>query len=79
MCIVLDIQQRNEIQHYLDQGMTPDDIAATIGRIAGLNYLDMVVIKSAAYDLINGAYDQEPPAEIRRGPARLTLVHSACA
>ncbi|PJE03636.1 hypothetical protein LIX17_25580 (plasmid) [Mycobacterium avium subsp. hominissuis] len=46
--------QIDEIQQRLDEGMTPEAIADSIGRLADLDELDIVTIRSTAYDLING-------------------------
>jgi hypothetical protein len=45
--------QIDEIQQRLDEGMTPEAIADSIGRLADLDELDIVVIRSTAYDLLN--------------------------
>jgi hypothetical protein len=46
--------QINEIQQRLNAGMTPEAIADSIARMADLDELDIVTIRSAAYDLQNG-------------------------
>jgi len=46
--------QIDEIEQRLDEGMTPEAIADSIGRVADLEELDIVVIRSTAYDLMNG-------------------------
>lgn len=46
--------QIDEIQHRLDEGMTPEAIADSLGRLADLDELDIVTIRSTAYDLVNG-------------------------
>jgi hypothetical protein len=43
-----------EIQERLDEGMTPEAIADSLGRIADLDHLDVITIRSAAYDLSRG-------------------------
>jgi hypothetical protein len=43
--------QLDEIQERLDEGMTPEAIADSLGRIADLDHLDVIAIRSAAYDL----------------------------
>lgn len=43
-----------EIQERLDEGMSPEAIADSIGRVADLDELELVTIRSAAYDLRNG-------------------------
>lgn len=46
--------QIDEIQQRLDEGMTPEAIADSLGRLADLDELDIVTIRSTAYDLVNG-------------------------
>jgi hypothetical protein len=46
--------QIDEIQQRLDEGMSPEAIADSIGRLADLDELDVVTIRSTAYDLLNG-------------------------
>ncbi|MDZ4268171.1 MAG: hypothetical protein U1D00_21180 [Mycobacterium sp.] len=46
--------QIEEIQQRLEEGMTPEAIADSIGRLADLDELEIVVIRSTAYDLLNG-------------------------
>lgn len=46
--------QIDEIQERLDEGMSPEAIADSIGRVADLDELELVTIRSAAYDLRNG-------------------------
>lgn len=46
--------QIDEIQQRLDEGMTPEAIADSLGRLADLEELDIVTIRSTAYDLVNG-------------------------
>lgn len=46
--------QIDEIQQRLDEGMSPEAIADSIGRVADLDELDIVTIRSVAYDLVNG-------------------------
>ncbi len=50
---MLNIRQRNVIRGYLDEGMSPEDIADYIGRINDLGPLEVVTIRSAAYDMLN--------------------------
>lgn len=54
----------NEIQDRLDDGMTPQEIADSIGRIADLEHADILIIRSVANDLLNGepvrASDDQP-------------------
>ncbi|CAN5736696.1 hypothetical protein BH09ACT8_BH09ACT8_56100 [soil metagenome] len=46
--------QIDEIQERLDEGMSPEAIADSIGRLADLDELELVTIRSTAYDLRNG-------------------------
>ena len=46
--------QIDEIQERLDEGMSPEAIANSIGRLADLDELEVVTIRSVAYDLHNG-------------------------
>lgn len=56
----------DEIQARLDDGMTPQQIADSIGRMADLEHADILIIRSVANDLRNGepvrASDEAPPA-----------------
>ncbi|MDA0252659.1 MAG: hypothetical protein O3B27_06925 [Actinomycetota bacterium] len=56
----------NEIQDRLNEGMTPQQIADSISRMADLEHADMLMIRSVATDLLNGepvrVSDEEPPA-----------------
>lgn len=57
--------QIDDIQQRLNEGMDPDAIADSIGRMADLDHLDIVTIRSVAYDLINGEpvrASDDPPA-----------------
>ncbi len=46
--------QITEIQARLDEGMSPQEIADSIGRMADLEHADILIIRSAAVDLLNG-------------------------
>lgn len=46
--------QIDEIQDRLDEGMSPEQIADSLARIADLEALEVVTIRSVAYDLRNG-------------------------
>lgn len=46
--------QIDEVQGLLDAGMAPPAIADSIGRMADLSHLEVVTIRSVAYDLQNG-------------------------
>jgi hypothetical protein len=50
---VLNILQRDVIRGYLDAGMSPENIADYIGRLNDLGPLEVVTIRSAAYDMLN--------------------------
>lgn len=52
--VALTRAQIDEIQQRLDEGMSPEAIADSIGRLADLDELDIVTIRSTAYDLLNG-------------------------
>lgn len=50
----INVKERNIIRQYLDRGMSPEAIADHIGRLHDdLDSLDILSIRSAAYDLIN--------------------------
>ena len=55
----------NEIQDRLNDGMTPQEIADSIGRMADLEHADILIVRSVADDLLNGepvrASDDTPP------------------
>jgi hypothetical protein len=51
MMQMLNVRQFNEIQRGLDAGMSPDEVADSIGRINDLPVLDVEAIKVAAQDL----------------------------
>ena len=54
----------NEIQERLEEGMSPQEIADSIGRMADLEHADILIIRSVANDLLRGdpvrASDDEP-------------------
>ena len=54
----------NEIQERLEEGMSPQEIADSIGRMADLEHADILIIRSVASDLLRGepvrASDDEP-------------------
>jgi hypothetical protein len=55
----------NEIQDRLDEGMSPQEIADSIGRIADLEHADILIIRSVANDLRNGEQvraSDDPPS-----------------
>ncbi|BBN50852.1 hypothetical protein [Mycobacterium avium] len=72
---MLNILQRNVIRGYLDGGMSPEEIADYLGRVNDLDPLDVVTIRSAAYDMLN---EQTPPAPAAAsGKPILTLIGGA--
>jgi hypothetical protein len=62
----VNILQRNVIRKYLDEGMSPEDIADYIGSINDLDLLDVVTIRSAAYDILNEPTTAAPDLSGRR-------------
>ena len=50
---MLDLKQRNIIRGHLDKGMTSEAIANYLTRLADLEEPDRVMIRSAAYDILN--------------------------
>ena len=54
----------NEIQDRLDDGMTPQEIADSIGRMADLEHADILIIRSVANDLANGEPVRASDAEL---------------
>ena len=68
---MLNILQRNVIRGFLDEGMEPQAIADYLGRLNDLGPLEIVTIRSAAYDMLN----EEPAAGPEAvGRPALTLV-----
>ncbi|MBX9918338.1 MAG: hypothetical protein K2Y33_00680 [Mycolicibacterium frederiksbergense] len=61
---MLNLLQRNVIQGCLDGGMSPEEVADFLGRVNDLGPLDIVTIKSAAYDLLN---EPAAPAAVSGG------------
>ena len=74
---MLNVLQRNVIQGYLDGGMSPEDIADFLGRVNDLGPLDIVTIKSTAYDLLNEP--AAPGAAIGAGKPVLTVIAGGAA
>lgn len=68
---MLDLQERNIIRGYLDSGMTPDAIANYIGRVSDLEDADVLLIRSAAVDMLKESVASAPA---RRGRPVLTLI-----
>ena len=50
---MLDPNERNIIRGYLNSGMTPDAIANYIGRLSDLDDADILLIRSAAIDMLD--------------------------
>lgn len=74
---VLNILQRNVIRGFLDEGMSPEDIADYLGRLNDLGPLEVVTIRSAAYDMLNEEQG-EVPAPAAGGP-KLTVITGGAA
>ncbi|WP_099020909.1 hypothetical protein [Mycolicibacterium palauense] len=73
---VLNILQRNVIRGFLDEGMDPQEIADYLGRLNDLGPLEIVTIRSAAYDMLN----EEPAATPETvGRPALTLIAGGAA
>jgi len=73
---VLNILQRNVIRGFLDEGMDPDGIADYLGRLNDLGPLEVVTIRSAAYDMLNEEPAAAPDAA---GRPVLTLIAGGAA
>lgn len=74
---MLNILQRNVIRDYLDDGMSPEEIADYLGRVNDLGPLEVVTIRSAAYDMLN---EQTPTvAAAATGKPVLTLISGGAA
>lgn len=70
---MFDRNERDIIRGYLDSGMTPDAIANYIGRLSDLDDGDILLIRSAATDMLNA----QPPT--RLGRPVLTLLQGGAA
>ena len=57
----LNDEQLDEIRRHLDEGMTPDAIADYLGRVADLDLMDIVTIRSAAVALSRGETPRPHP------------------
>ena len=68
---MLNILQRNVIRGCLDDEMSPEEIADYLGRVNDLGPLDVVTIRSAAYDMLD---EQPPAASAPCGKPMLTLI-----
>lgn len=73
---MLNILQRNVIRGFLDEGMDPDGIADYLGRLNDLDPLEVVTIRSAAYDMLNEEQSAVPEAV---GRPTLTLIAGGAA
>lgn len=75
--MLLNILQRNVIRGCLDDGMSPEEIADYLGRVNDLGPLDVVTIRSAAYDML----DEQAPAgpAVSCGKPMLTLLRGGAA
>lgn len=74
---MLNIVQRNVIRGYLDDGMSPEEIADYLGRVNDLGPLEVVTIRSAAYDMLNEQTLEAPFAA--SGKPMLTLISGGAA
>ncbi|MGJ6127396.1 hypothetical protein QN239_32980 [Mycolicibacterium sp. Y3] len=68
--------QRNVIRGYLDEGMSPEEIADYLGRVNDLGPLEVVTIRSAAYDMLN---EQTLAGSAASGKPMLTLISGGAA
>ena len=57
---MFDLQERTIIRGYLYSGMTPDAIANYIGRVSDLEDADILLIRSAAADMLNETVANAP-------------------
>lgn len=73
---MLNILQRNVIRGFLDEGMEPQEIADYLGRLNDLGPLEIVTIRSAAYDMLNEAPTAAPETV---GRPALTLIAGGAA
>ncbi|MCV7137939.1 hypothetical protein [Mycolicibacterium fortuitum] len=74
---MLNILQRNVVRGFLDEGMSPEEIADYLGRLNDLGPLEVVTIRSAAYDMLNEA-PAVAPAPAAGGP-KLTVITGGAA
>jgi len=65
---MFDLHERNVIRSYLDSGMTPDAVANYIGRLSDLEDSDILLIRSAAFDMLS---ETGSPPPLRRPALRL--------
>lgn len=70
---MFDRNERDIIRGYLDSGMTPDAVANYIGRLSDLDDGDILLIRSAAADMLNA----QPPTRV--GRPVLTLLQGGAA
>ncbi|MDA0252655.1 MAG: hypothetical protein O3B27_06950 [Actinomycetota bacterium] len=57
---MFDLHERNVIRSYLDSGMTPDAVANYIGRLSDLEDSDILLIRSAAFDMLSETGSPSP-------------------
>lgn len=67
---MFDLRERNIIRRCLDSGMTPEAVANYIGRLSDLDDADILLIRSAATDMLNAA----APAPARQARPALATV-----
>lgn len=72
---MLDIRQRNAIRAQLNDGVSPEAIADFFGRLNDLDDLEIVTIRSAAYDMLNET-DNAAAANAPAGPPTLSVITS---
>lgn len=70
--MMLNLVQRNIIRGYLDNGMSPEAIADYLGRLNDLDALEVVTIRSAAYDLLNEPAPEHALPQV--GSPTLTVI-----
>lgn len=51
MSAKLTDEQLDDIREYLEQGMSPDDIANYLGRVADLDLIEIEYVRTAANEL----------------------------
>ena len=50
----LNDEQLDEIRRHLDEGMTPDQVADYLGRVADLDLMDIETVRTAANAIARG-------------------------
>jgi len=73
---MLNILQSNVIQGYLDRGKSPEEIANYLGRVNDLGPLEVITIRSAAYDMLN---EDPAPAPAATGEPVLAVITGGAA